>query len=215
MNAIPLALKGGWRQPRLLAVDGERAIEARKGRSDLGADRGLRRASQHIAAVRTFVSQDTVVEQRPGAPVVDAEQRGTGASLPRAVPRPAGFREPDMSSEDRKPDIRPDAPVRDERRRAEPVEAEAAAARPADALGNTALLAVDHFVQPRRAMADGMVAHLDADISPSHFVRDGGRRAGTEERVEHEIVRVSRNLQYTRKQSFWFQCDKWRAGKQS
>ena len=53
-------------------------------------------------------------------------------------------------------------------------------------------------------MADGMFAHLDADLLPSHLVRDGDRRARAAERVEDEISGVGGDLKNSLKQAFRF-----------
>ncbi len=43
-------------------------------------------------------------------------------------------------------------------------------------------------------MGDGMVAHFDADPASAHLVGDRRRRAGAEERVEHEVAGVGGDL---------------------
>ena len=68
-------------QPGLFAIDGQRAVEVRRQPGDILADQGERGAGQHVAAARSLVAKDAVVEQRVGATVVDAEQRAFEWSL--------------------------------------------------------------------------------------------------------------------------------------
>ena len=77
---------------------------------------------------------------------------------------------------------------------AEVVEAEAAAALPADAFGDAALFAVNHFVQAWDAMADGVFAHFNADVAAAHLVCYGSGGAGAEEGVEDEVAGVGGKL---------------------
>ena len=78
---------------------------------------------------------------------------------------------------------------------AEAVEAEAAAALPADAFGDAALFAVNHFVQAGDAMGDGVFAHFNADVAAAHLVRDGCGGAGAEEGVEDEVAGVGGDVE--------------------
>ena len=39
------------------------------------------------------------------------------------------------------------------------------------------------FLQAGRAKRHRMIAHFDADVTSSHFMRDGGSGAGTEEAI--------------------------------
>ena len=108
---------------------------------------------------------------------MQAEQRG----LPVSVPRPSGLAEPHVRGENGVANVPPDVPFLVERRGAEPVEAKPAPALPADGLGDAALLAFDDLAQARRAVGDGVLAHLDADVAPAHLVCNGGGGAGAEE----------------------------------
>ena len=89
---------------------------------------------------------------------------------------------------------------------AEAVETEAAAALPADAFGDAALFAVNHFVQARDAMADGVIAHFNADVAAAHLVRYGGGSAGAEEGVEDEVAGVSGDVEDALNEAFGFGC---------
>ena len=84
-----------------------------------------------------------------------------------------------------------------EHRRTEAIVAKPATTLPADALGDTGLLAVNDFPQTRNAMADGVLAHLDTDIPPAHLMRHRSRRAGSEEGVEDEIAGVGGDVEDT------------------
>ena len=88
--------------------------------------------------------------------------------------------------------------------RAEAVEAEAAAALPADAFGDAALFAVNHFVQARDAMGDGVIAHFNADVAAAHLVRYGGGGAGAEEGVEDEVAGVGGDVEDALNEAFGF-----------
>lgn len=65
-----------------------------------------------------------------------------------------------------------------EHRQTELVETEASPALPSNSLGNATLLALDDLLQPRHAMSQGVVAHLNTDVAPPHLVRNRCGRAG-------------------------------------
>lgn len=65
------------------------------------------------------------------------------------------------------------------------IEAVASAALPILGFGNTTLiLAGNHLIQPHLAVSVGMVAHLNADVPPPHFVGNSNCRTGAEERIK-------------------------------
>ena len=79
--------EGRGREPRLLAVDGERVLRVLPGEigvrlCDLAANPGQRRAGQHVAAGRLPVAEDAVVEQGEGAAV--SAGRATANPRPRS-----------------------------------------------------------------------------------------------------------------------------------
>ena len=125
---------------------------------------------------------------------MQAEQRG----FPVSVPRPSGLAEPHVRGENGVANVPPDVPFLVERRGAEPVEAKPAPALPADGLGDAALLAFDDLAQARRAVGDGVLAHLDADVAPAHLVRNGSGGAGAEEGVEDEVALVRCYVKHAR-----------------
>ena len=89
---------------------------------------------------------------------------------------------------------------------AKAVEAEATAALPADAFGDAALFSLNHFVQARDAVANGVVAHFNADVAAAHLVRDGGGGAGAEEGVEDEVAGVGGDVEDALDEAFGFWC---------
>jgi len=50
-------------------------------------------------------------------------------------------------------------------------------------------------------MGNGMLSHLDTDVSPSHLVRHRRRGAGAEEGIENEVVGVGGKLKDFKGQS--------------
>ena len=82
-----------------------------------------------------------------------------------------------MRRQHREADVLPDVAFLVEDGGAEPIEAEPSAALPAHRLRNPARFALDDLLQTRRAMGAGVLAHFDADVAASHFVRHGGCRA--------------------------------------
>src|ERR1019366_908943 len=80
-----------------------------------------------------------------------------------------------------------------ERSGAKFVKAESAAAFPVDCFGNSALFALNYFLKTGDTMRHRVVTRLNADIAPPHFVRDGSRRTGTKEGVQHKITGVRSN----------------------
>src|SRR3546814_19732750 len=94
-----------------------------------GAQQGEGRPRQHVAAVRSLVAEDAVVEQGVGPAVMNTKQRRPTS----AIPGPVRLAEPDVRGQHRKADVAADAAFRVEHRRPQPVEAEAATALPTDA----------------------------------------------------------------------------------
>ena len=79
-----LAVEGGRQQARALAVDRQRAGEPGILPSHGRPDHRQRGAGQDVTAVRSLVAEDAVVQQRVGAPVVQAEQGRSAVAAPRA-----------------------------------------------------------------------------------------------------------------------------------
>jgi len=130
---------------------------------------------QDIAAARLLVAKDAVVEQVIGGAFVDAQQgRNCVAGKGKA-----GFDKPNMRGQGGEADSRRDVSGLVKDRNAQLVKAESTAAFPDHILRNAALFAFDDFLQARGAMRLGMVAHFDTDVTPPHFLRHGGGRAGT------------------------------------
>src|SRR3546814_20025886 len=101
-----LARQRRRRQPRLLAVDRERVAgslprEARMLPGDRGAQQGEGRPRQHVAAVRSLVAEDAVVEQGVGPAVMNTKQRRPTS----AIPGPVRLAEPDVPGPPRKADV--------------------------------------------------------------------------------------------------------------
>ena len=71
------------------------------------------------------------------------------------------------------------------------------------------LFAFDHLVQARHTIADGMIAHLDADIAAAHLMRDSGRGTGTQKGIENKVAGISCDLEDTLDQRFWLWCFKY------
>ena len=147
-----------------------------------------------------FVAEDAVVQQGISAAVVQTEEGG----IVIAAPRTPGFAEIDMGGEYGKANVGADMSFFVEYGWAEAIEAEAAAALPAAAFGDAALFAVNHLVQARDAMANGMLAHFNADVAAAHLVRYGGGGAGAEERVEDEIAGVGGDVEDALDEAFRF-----------
>ena len=85
------------------------------------------------------------------------------------------------------------------------IELEAAAAFPVLRLADAALVgAVGDHLQARIAVGVGVVAQLNADISPAHLLRHGRRGARTEETVENEVAGVAAQCEDTLYKAFWF-----------
>ena len=161
-------------------------------------DHRQRGAGQDVAAARSPVAEDAVVQQRIGVTVVQAEEGRRAVAAPRA----AGLAEIDVGGQHGKGDVGANLPRLVEHRRAEAVEAKPAATLPADAFGNAALFAVDDLVQARNAMADGVRAHFDADVAAAHLVcyRRGG--AGAEEGIEDEVAGVGGDVEDALQEAF-------------
>lgn len=171
---------------------------------NLLADQRQRCAGQHVAAIDALVAKDAIIEQRKGATVVEAEKRRAPFRRPRRI----RLAEPDVRGEHRKANVRADMAFLIEDRWAEAIEAEAAAAFPADAFRYAALLAFDDLVQARRAVGDGMLTHLDADVAAAHLMRDSGRGAGAEKGVENDVTWFSGDLNDSFEQFFGLGCAK-------
>ena len=77
----------------------------------------------------------------------------------------------------------------------EAIEAKGAAPDPACRLGHAAHFARDHFASAIHAKRSRMVALLNTDVPAPHLMGYGGRRAGAEVRIEHEITRFTGDAQ--------------------
>lgn len=91
----------------MLPIDRDRAIEIGLGRTDRVADQRQRGPRQYVAAIRTLIAENAVVEQGEGRAVVNAEK---GRAYPGS-PRRRRFAEPDMRGENREADVGPDVAV--------------------------------------------------------------------------------------------------------
>ena len=84
------------------------------------------------------------------------------------------------------------------------IKAVSAAAFPVPRLGDAAwVISGDDLVQAYLAVGVGMVAHLNADIPPPHFVGDGGGGAGAEEGVQNQVTGVGGNVDDALNKTFW------------
>ena len=88
-------------------------------------------------------------------------------------------------------------------RLAQLVVTETASALPLHRLGDSALLAVHHLLHPNRAMRLRVFAHLDANPPPPHLVRNRRCRPAAQERIQHQVALVRRNLQNALDQPLW------------
>ena len=101
-----------------------------------------------------------------------------------------GLAEPDVCRQGGIGDVRVDAVGFIKSQLAQPVEAEPAAALPAGGFGDATLLAIHHLFKARDAVGDGVLAQLDADVTPAHLMRNSSRGSGAEKGVEHKVARV-------------------------
>ena len=77
-----------------------------------------------------------------------------------------------------------------------------AAASPADCLGDAAgVCTVDDLAKTRNTMRVAVLAEFDADPAAAHFVSNGCRRAGAEERIKDEIAGVGGYMNNSMKKS--------------
>ena len=68
---------------------------------------------------------------------------------------------------------------------AQSAETETAAAVPSHRRADSALLAVNDFLQARNSVGAGMLAHFDTNEASAHFVGYGRGRARAQKRIEH------------------------------
>lgn len=97
--------------------------------------------------------------------------------------------EPDVYGQGREFDRGVDGTLFVEDTFTQPVKAKAAAL-PANFLADAALLSGNYFLQARNAVRDGVFAHFDASIAPTHFVGHGGGGAGAMKGVDDEVAWV-------------------------
>src|SRR5258706_16286886 len=84
------------------------------------------------------------------------------------------FRKPDMRCQRTELDRRVDLTLFIEDRFAKTIEMKATATLPVNCLTNAAPFTVNHFLQTRGAMRNSVFSHFDADITPIHFMCNGG-----------------------------------------
>jgi hypothetical protein len=107
----------------LFRINRQRPVKALVLLGQCLADDRERRPREYIAAVDALVAENAVIEQRVGAPVMNAEER----TLAFAVPRQVSFAEPQMRGERREADVAADVTFRVEYRCTEAIETESAA----------------------------------------------------------------------------------------